>query len=88
MEPQHSEVRGVTDASLGHDATLFAPSPDEIRLFYERLLLWSVLRPNGVRRAMPVRTRWQRYLDSLAFLCDTQGGGNTVSALVVQDRST
>jgi hypothetical protein len=37
---------------------------------------------------MPVRTRWQRYLDSLAFLCDTQTGGSTVSALVVQDRST
>jgi hypothetical protein len=37
---------------------------------------------------MPVRTHWQRYLDSLAFLCDTQGGGSTVSALVVQDRST
>jgi hypothetical protein len=88
MESQYSEVRGMTDASLSHNTTLFAPSPDDIRLFYERLLLWHVLRPNGVRRAMPVRTRWQHYLDSLAFLCDTHIGGSTVSALVVQDRST
>jgi hypothetical protein len=60
-------------------------TPDDIRVFYERLSLWKAICQNGCQPFMPTRTSWQRCLDSLAFLCDTQTGGKTVSALTVQD---
>jgi hypothetical protein len=64
-----------------------AISPDDIRLFYERLFVWNIIRPNGEDRSDPRRSKWQRCLDSLALLCDTHVGGKTVSAIVVQDKS-
>jgi hypothetical protein len=62
-------------------------SPETIRLFYERLFVWNIIRPNGEDRLDPPRSRWQRCLDSLSLLCDTHVGGKTVSAIVVQDTS-
>jgi hypothetical protein len=65
--------------------SLMSITRDDVRTFYERLLLWSVIRPNGCQPSMPVRSSWQRCLDSLAFLCDTQTGGKSVSALAIQE---
>jgi hypothetical protein len=77
----------MADRAFGEGRSLMLISSDDIRVFYERLHLWSVIRPNGCPPSMPVRSSWQRCLDSLAFLCDTQTGGKTVSALIVQDCS-
>jgi hypothetical protein len=55
--------------------------------FYEDLVLWSILSTAQVRRTSTKRTIWQRFLDDLCYLCDTESGGRSVVSIGVSKQS-
>ena len=61
-------------------------SKNMTKQFYEDLVLWSILSPGQVNRVKPKRTPWQRFLDDLSQLCDTQPGGRTVVSIAVSQK--
>ncbi|KAI0389383.1 hypothetical protein F5Y17DRAFT_449070 [Xylariaceae sp. FL0594] len=56
------------------------------RRFYEPLVLLSILGSTRGRHSdAPVSTPLHRFLDNLAYICDHQKGGNTTSAVAIED---
>ena len=60
-----------------------ASSGDIWRLLYEAIVLISLLRPSSGNSKV-FRTPWQRFLDDLSSLCDTESGGRTVTSIAVE----
>lgn len=56
---------------------------DDIRLFYDILVLMSTLSPSFGPQLV-IKTDWHRSLDSLSWLCDFRCGGCTVTSIAVQ----
>lgn len=56
---------------------------DNIRLFYDILVLMSTLSPSFGSQLV-IKTDWHRSLDSLSWLCDFKCGGSTVTSIAVQ----
>lgn len=55
--------------------------------FYEDLVLWSILSTGQARQTSTTPTIWQRFLDDLCYLCDTESGGRSVVSIAVSQRS-
>lgn len=53
------------------------------RLFYEAVTLIGTVKPSSGFRSVP-KTNWHRFLDHLCWLCDHRRGGQTVTAIAVQ----
>ncbi|KAK3613601.1 hypothetical protein LTR56_025147 [Elasticomyces elasticus] len=59
---------------------LNSTSGDIATLFYEAVILISILRPSSSHSRVP-RSSWHMFLDDLSWLCDTQSGGKTVTSV-------
>jgi hypothetical protein len=53
--------------------------------FYEDLALWSTLSVGRNQRNDVKRQIWQRFLDDLCYLCDTEPGGRTTVSIAVSE---
>lgn len=53
--------------------------------FYEDLALWSTLSIGRNQRNDVKRQIWQRFLDDLCYLCDTEPGGRTTVSIAVSE---
>jgi hypothetical protein len=53
--------------------------------FYEDLALWGVLTIGKNQKVELRPTIWQRFLDDLCHLCDTEPGGKTVVSVAVSE---
>ncbi len=72
----HSYGTGQLDAFSG----------DIAKLFYEAVILISILRPSSSHSKVP-RSSWHAFLDDLSWLCDTQSGGQTVTSVGAEQMS-
>jgi len=72
----HSYGTGQLDATSG----------DIANLFYEAVILISILRPSSSHSKVP-RSSWHIFLDDLSWLCDTQSGGQTVTSVAAEQIS-
>lgn len=53
--------------------------------FYGDLALWSTLAVGKDQRNDVKRKLWQRFLDDLCYLCDTESGGRTTVSIAVSE---
>jgi hypothetical protein len=53
--------------------------------FYGDLALWSTLAVGKNQRNDVKRKLWQRFLDDLCYLCDTECGGRTTVSIAVSE---
>jgi hypothetical protein len=53
--------------------------------FYSDLALWSTLAVGKNQRNDVKRKIWQRFLDDLCYLCDTECGGRTTVSIAVSE---